>query len=100
MPMSRAVWGADNSNAASRRSRVGLGRHRADGSVAHLMAWDWSGPGRATGRPLLRGLNPGRIRFTYSDESCCRAARCLRQIRKRDQATVAPAAADEDVEGV
>jgi len=55
MPMSRAVSGADNSNAASRRPRVGLGRHRADGSVAHLMAWDWSRPGRATDRPVLRG---------------------------------------------
>jgi hypothetical protein len=33
--------GADNPAAASRRRRLGLGRRLADGSVAHLMAWDW-----------------------------------------------------------
>jgi hypothetical protein len=70
MPMSRAVSGADNSNVASRRRRVGLGRHRADGSVAHLNPSDWSGLGAL---PIDRSrvvVNPGRDRFTYSDESC------------------------------
>jgi hypothetical protein len=38
-------FGRSHSNAASPRRRVGLGRHRADGSVAHLMVWDWSGLG-------------------------------------------------------
>lgn len=55
-----------------RWQRIGLGRHRADGSVGHLMAWDWLSPG-ATDRPVLRGRsNLGCAAFTHSDQSRCR----------------------------
>jgi hypothetical protein len=67
-----------------RRRHVRLWRHRANEPVAHLPAWDWSGLGA---RPIDRSrvvVNPGRCRFTYSDESCAGTARCRRQIRAPD----------------
>jgi hypothetical protein len=74
MPMSRAVSGADNSDVAPRRPRVGLGRHGADGLVAHLMAWDRSELGRVPIDRVLCGRESLPGRFTYGDESCRRAA--------------------------
>jgi hypothetical protein len=73
MPMSRAVSGADNSNAASRPRRVGLGRHVPMARSPILMAWHWSGRGLL---PIDRSrvvVNPRRGRFTYSDEPCRRS---------------------------
>jgi hypothetical protein len=76
MPMSRAASGAHTSNEASRRRRVGGGRHRADGSVAHLLAWDWSGLG-ATDRPGPAWSSIlATARFIYSDGSKCRKCPC------------------------
>jgi Family of unknown function (DUF6086) len=80
MPTSRAVSGADKSDVASYLPRVGAGRHRADGSVGHLMAWDWSEPGRATEDRSCVVVNPGRAASRTVTMSC-RTARCRRQKR-------------------
>jgi len=72
IPTSRAVSGADESDVASHQPRVGVGRHRADGSIAHLMAWNWSEPGRATEDRSCVIVNPGLVAARNSDELSCR----------------------------
>jgi len=90
MPMSRAVSGVDKSHVASHRPLGGVGRHRADGAVAHLMVWDCSGLYELP-RPILRDPEswPGRV--THSEELSCRVARYRRHdsARRRDGGKIA-----------
>src|SRR2546421_5228163 len=72
MPMWLAISALTNSNAASRRRRVGVARRRADRPVADLMAWDSAGLSVLAIDRSRVVVNPGRGRFAYSHESRCR----------------------------